>query len=102
MEAEALDLDAIRYGEPLKDEEMLELMQPIVEMGKSSRVRTYSCIFFVRVWDETPAAAKGRWKQAHDGVLEKLFGTYQVRNFGWNERDENPANQPNSGSTEDR
>ena len=93
-EARALGLDAMRYGEPLTDEDVLDLTRRLFDMGKASKVRTYSCIFHVRVWDETPVSAKGRWKQAHDYVLERRFGTYQVQDFGWSERDENPANVP--------
>ena len=93
-EAVELGLGTIPYGEPLSNARMLELMRPIFEMGKESRVRKYSCIFHVRVWDETPATSKGRWKQAHYGVLQQRFGTYQVPDFGWSERDEHPANVP--------
>ena len=93
-EAMALGLDDIRYGEPLTDEDVLDITQRLFDMGKASEVRTYSCIFHVRVWDETPISAKGRWKKAHDGVLERHFGTYQVRDFAWSERDEHPANVP--------
>ena len=101
-EAKALNLDAIPYGVPLTNGEVRKVMRRLFELGKASQVRTYSCIFHVRVWDETPAAAKGRWKRAHDGVLEQLFGTYQVRDFSWNERGENPANVPRTSRVEGR
>ena len=101
-EAEDLALGTIPYGIPLTDEEMRDVMQPLYEKGKASRVRTYSCIFYVRVWDETPAAAKLRWKQAHDGVLEQLFGTYQVRDIPWKDRDKQPVNVPMTSRGETR
>ena len=99
-EAKDLDLNAIPYGVPLTDREMFEVMRRLYEVGKSSRIRTYSCTFYVRVWDETPATAKGRWKQAHDMVLEQLFGTYEMRDISWANRHENPANVPNNARVE--
>ena len=101
-EAKDLDLEAIPYGVPLTDQEVKDYMRPLYEAGKSSRVRTYSCAFYVRVWDETPATAKDRWKRAHDDVLEQLFGTYEVRDFPWSDRDRNPANVPKSARVEVR
>ena len=91
-EAEELQLDTIPYGMPLTDTEMRNVMRPLYEKGKGSQIRTYSCIFYVRVWDETPPASKERWKQAHDGVLEQLFGTHQVRGTSWRDRDKEPVN----------
>ena len=99
-EAKALNLEAIPYGEPLTDRKMLDVMWPLREGGKASRIRTYPCIFYVRVWDETPATAKGRWKQAHDRVLEEIFGTYQVRDFSWSDRNKKPTNVPITGRVE--
>ena len=93
-EAQELNLDDIPYGEPLTDVEMSTVMRQLHDRAKASQVRTYSCAFYVRVWDETPTTAKGRWKQAHDGVLERLFGTYQMRDSSWSEREKNPANVP--------
>ena len=91
-EAKGLELDTIPYGVPLTDTEMRNVMRPLYKKGKGSQVRTYSCIFYVRVWDETPAGAKERWKQAHDGVLEQLFGTHQVRGISWKDRGKEPVN----------
>ena len=93
-EAKELQLETIPYGVPLTDTELRNAMQPLYERGKASEVRSYSCIFYVRVWDETPPGAKERWKQAHDGVLEQLFGTHQVRGTSWRDRDEEPVNVP--------
>ena len=101
-EAKDLELEAIPYGVPLADREVSEVMRRLYEMGKSSGIRTYSCAFYVRVWDETPATAKDRWKRAHDDVLEQRFGTYQVRDFSWGDRDRNPANVPKSARVDVR
>ena len=91
-EVKGLALDTIPYGTPLTDTEMRSFMRPLYEKGKASQVRTYSCIFYVRVWDETPPGAKERWKQAHDGVLEQLFGTHEVRGISWKDRGKEPVN----------
>ncbi len=91
-EIKGLALDTIPYGKPLTDAEMRNVMRHLYDKGKASQVRTYSCIFYVRVWDETPPGAKERWKQAHDGVLEQLFGTHQVRGTSWKDRDKEPVN----------
>ncbi len=82
-EANALNFDALPYGQRLSDGEFERHFEPIWQAGKKSRVRSYSCIFWVRVWDETAPGAKVRWKQAHDKVLEGLFGTYQVQDDPW-------------------
>ena len=82
-EAERLQLATLPYGEPLSDAAFEEHFGPIAKAGKGSRVRTYSCIFYVRVWDRTSPSAKARWKSAHDGILEVLFGTYQVKEDPW-------------------
>lgn len=82
-EAALLPLERIRFNVPLIDEEFSEDLGPIFEAGKQKRVRTYSCIFYVRVWDHTSEFAKERWQQAHDRVLEGLFGTFQVRDEPW-------------------
>ena len=91
-ESKGLALDAIPYGIPLTDMEVRRFMRPLYEKAKGSKVRTYSCIFYVRVWDETASGAKERWKQAHDGVLEQLFGTHQVRSTSWMDRGNLPVN----------
>lgn len=93
-EAKRLSLESIPYGEHLTDFELRSVLNPIYEKGKASEIRTYSCIFYVRVWDETPPGAKSRWKQAHDTVLEQLFGTHQVRTVPWENRDREPVNVP--------
>ena len=101
-EAKALNLDDVPYGKPITNEKMRKVMRRLHEKGKASQVRTYSCAFYVRVWDETPATAKNRWKRAHDDVLEQLFGTYQVRDFLWSDRGRNPANVPKGARVEGR
>jgi len=93
-EAKLLNLEDIPYSKPLSDDEVREVMRNLHEKGKASQVRTYSCVFYVRVWDDMPDTAKDRWKRAHDGVLEQLFGTYEVQDFSWHERARNRANVP--------
>ena len=100
-EAKGLALDTIPYGTPLKDRELRSAMRHLYEKGKASQIRTYSCIFYVRVWDETGPGAKERWKQAHDGVLEQLFGTHQVRGTSWKDRHKEPVNVPISTRRDD-
>ena len=82
-EAARLPFDAIPYGKRLTDAEVVRHLQPISAAGKEEQVRSYACIFWVRVWDKTSPDAKKRWKQAHDGILEGMFGAYTVQNDSW-------------------
>ena len=82
VEAEQLELAAIPYNTALGNENIIEYMKPIHDAGKSARVRSYSCTFFVKVWDKTSDHNKKRWKDAHH-ALEDLFGTYIVQNDPW-------------------
>ena len=82
-EAARLPFDAIPYGKPLTDAQLVEHLQPLSTAGREERVRSYACIFWLRVWDKTSPDAKERWKQAHDGILEGMFGTYTVRDDAW-------------------
>ena len=82
-EAEMLSLDEIQYETPLSDIEIKESLGPISSAAKESRVRSYSCVFFVQVWDKTSESAKERWQQAHERVLQGLFGTFRIRDEQW-------------------
>ena len=82
-EVERLGLDEIPYDTRLSDAELEQYMRPIYRLGDSRYVRSYRCIFYVKVWDETSLHAKVRWKHAHDNVLEGLFGTYVVKEDPW-------------------
>ena len=73
----------INYDEPLSNGELLAELQRIYDAGKLGDVRSYACIFSVRVWDETSSDAKARWQQAHDRTLEWLFGTFRVEDEPW-------------------
>lgn len=75
-EAAGLPFDRIRYDTPLSDEDVISDLRPIHDAGKGARVRSYSCIFWIRVWDQTADDAKARWRQAHERVLQSLFGTF--------------------------
>ena len=78
-EARKTGFDQVAYDVRLTNAELEQQMRRIHDLGKTGKVRTYPCIFWVRVWDMTSADAKARWKQAHDNVLESLFGTYNVK-----------------------
>ena len=80
-----LRLEDIPYNTRLSYEDMTRNMKRIRDLGKMRKVRSYSCIFWVKVWDKTSPDAKARWKNAHDGVLEGLFGTYLVKDDPWPE-----------------
>ena len=82
-EAEYLRFDTLPYDQRLSDSEFEQHFSPVSLAGKNREVRSYPCIFWVRVWDQTAPGAKVRWKQAHDGELEGLFGTYQVQDDPW-------------------
>ena len=84
-EAFGLGLDRIPYGDELSDQQVVQILSPVHRAGKERRVRSYSCIFWVRVWDMTPPEAKARWKTAHDTILEGMFGTYTVVDRPWEE-----------------
>lgn len=83
MEAQRLPLADIPYGEPLDDDTLRRYLEPIHDLGKEAKVRTYPCIFWISVWDETSEGAKTRWQHAHDRVLESLFGTYRFQDVPW-------------------
>ena len=82
-EARDLGLDWIPYDTPLSDVQVKEVMRSIHARAEAGEVRSYSCKFFVSVWDKTSPDAKARWKQAHLDVLQGLFGTYVVREDPW-------------------
>ena len=82
-EAQRLPLAGLPYGKPLDDETLRRHLEPIHDLGKAAKVRTYPCTFWVAVWDETSEGAKTRWQEAHDRVLEGLFGTYTFQNVPW-------------------
>ena len=82
-EARHLPFDAIPYGKSLTDAQVVRYLQPISVAGREVRVRSYACVFWLRVWDKTSPGAKERWKRAHDDILEGLFGAYTVRDDAW-------------------
>ena len=82
-EAARLDLAALPFETTLSDAEVRTHLQPIYAAGKAKEIRTYPCVFWVRVWDKTSPDAKARWKEAHDKLIEGLFGAYTVRDDPW-------------------
>ena len=81
-EAKQLKLDDIPYETILSNERLIEYMKPVHEAGKNAKVRSYSCTFFVKVWDKTSDKNKKRWKEAHR-LLNDLFGIYIVQDDPW-------------------
>ena len=87
-EAQRLGIANLPYGIPLTNAEFVERLHPLHLAGKEGRVRTYSCVFSVQVWDWTSEDNKVRWKEAHDRVIEGLFSAVTVRYDPW------PASEP--------
>lgn len=81
-EYKRLRIEELPYGRKLSDKEFEEAVRYLAEQGRKQLVRTYKCVFFVRVWDETPDDAKKRWKDARR-FIEQWFGTYAVRDREW-------------------
>ncbi len=82
-EATNLQLDMLPFGQPLSDDAIQTLLAPIHASGQRKEIRTYPCIFWVRVWDKTSEGAKKRWQRAHDDIIEGLFGAYTVKDLPW-------------------
>ncbi len=85
VEAADLRLGTIPYGTPLDNAALRKHLEPVSQAGKNAQVRSYPCVFWVRVWDKLShsAGAKDRWKQAHDDILEGMFGAYTVKDEPW-------------------
>ena len=83
QEATELNLHGLPYNQKLSDADFNRILKPLHDDGKNARVRSYSCIFWVRVWDNTSPTAKRRWKRAHDSIIEGLFGAYTVKDQPW-------------------
>ena len=82
-EAAKLQLDTLPFGFPLSDDVIQTLFAPIYTAGQEMQIRTYPCIFWVRVWDKTSEGAKKRWQRAHDDIIEGFFGAYTVKDIPW-------------------
>ena len=78
-----LGLGNLPYGIPLSEEKFANAVKNIVDKAKNSQVRTYPCVFHVKVWDKTPENAKARWQDAHDRIIESRFTAYTVKNDEW-------------------
>ena len=92
-EARKIPLTDIPYNERFSNSQFRNAMQPIWRIGEASEIRTYSCIFYVRVWDETDEQAKDRWKLALR-IVQEGFGTHEVENVPWDDRESEPVNVP--------
>ena len=82
-EAKKLEFDALPYGQRLSGDEFKRHFKPISEAGKNKQVRSYSCVFWIRVWDQTAPGAKSRWKNAHYNDLQPVFQTFQPQDEPW-------------------
>ena len=78
-----LHIEELPYGKALSDNEFNGAVSDLVAQGRNRQVRTYECVFSVKVWDKTPDDAKKRWKDAHDRVIEGSFSAYTVRDDEW-------------------
>lgn len=83
--AAAIPLHTTPYGTPLDNTALRKHLEPVSQAGKNAQVRSYPCVFWVRVWDKLShsADAKDRWKRAHDDILEGMFGAYTVKDEPW-------------------
>ncbi len=68
-EWERLDIGGLPYEKKLSVTESSGMRFTILSVQGKSQVRTYECVFGVKVWDKTPPHAKKRWKAAHDRVI---------------------------------
>lgn len=83
----ALRMADVRYDVPLSNAELVAELQRIHDAGKEGDVRSYPCVFYVRVWDETSSDAKVRWQEANR-TLQGLFGaTPRVTDEPWHGSD---------------
>ena len=71
------------YGKRLGNTEVREALDGIAKLGKEAKIRSYSCISYVRVWDLTGRTAKHRWQDAHERLLQQYLGTYVVQDAPW-------------------
>lgn len=83
QESEELGLDRLPYDSLLSDKEFTQRFGYINRAGKEKRVRSYSCVFWVRIWDRTSTSAKERWKHAYLNVVQGLFLSYVMQEDPW-------------------
>jgi hypothetical protein len=82
-ERATLPLDGMEFMKPISDDQFGRIMQPIRRMGKEKKVRSYSCVFYVQVWDQTSPGAKERWKHATEVVIGGAFYRATVSGSPW-------------------
>ncbi|MDA0312580.1 MAG: hypothetical protein O2992_10740 [Gemmatimonadetes bacterium] len=84
VEKGQLPLAPVTFMQRLLDQEFVRMMRPIRQMAKEDRkVRPYSCVFFVNVWDETSSGSKERWKRATEGTIGAVFYRDTVGSESW-------------------
>ena len=70
------------YGRLVSPTELDRLLAPVLAAGREARVRPYPCVFYARIWDATPSAAKLAWKTGKRR-LERWLHTFEVRDAPW-------------------
>lgn len=78
-----IGIDDLPYGKRLSDAEFIEAISGMVSLASNRQIRSYACRLWVMVWDKTPDAAKERWQNAHDKLIEGYFGAYTVQDLEW-------------------
>ena len=81
-EYQNLQLDWLNTEKRISMQELEEIAEPIWHMGKNKQIRTYPCVFYVKVWDKTSPTAKERWKEGEDSI-KQWFYTLRIKNDSW-------------------
>ena len=83
-EKDRLPIASITFMKRLSDKEFVQMMRPIRQLAKEEKkVRPYSCVFFVNVWDQTSARSKERWKKATERTIGDAFYRSTVISERW-------------------
>ena len=67
------------YGKRLTDAEVRGALTEIKRKGKEAKIRSYPCISYGQVWDQTGSTSKQRWRNAHESLVQQYLGTYVVQ-----------------------
>ena len=81
-EWQKLNVSNLPYNQKLNENEFLEAVKHIADKGRNREVRTYACVFTVKVWDMTPENAKERWKNALK-FIQNSFSTFVPDDERW-------------------
>ena len=79
-----LRFDRKRLNQELSNEAFFRAFVSLKEDAANRKVRSdRRCTFHVAVWDATSDTNKGRYLRAHNGVVEKIFNTYEYQHDPW-------------------